>query len=125
VSSPRDGFSTRASRHTHKTTHAYRDGVKAHVAAEPDTGLVTGYDLTPGNTSDAETAPGLLEDEPGGIEVLGDSEDWGVSLYPDGKYKRMTRIWRCDNGVFYVEYDEVNPDGTRKRGEEDHEPILT
>jgi IS5 family transposase len=61
------------SRHTHKTDHAYRDGFKAHLAAEPDTGLVTGYDLTPGNTSDAETAPGLLDDEPDGIEVLGDS----------------------------------------------------
>jgi hypothetical protein len=61
------------SRHTHKTDHAYRDGFKAHVAAEPDTGLITGYDLTPGNTSDAQTAPGLLDDEPDGIEVLGDS----------------------------------------------------
>jgi hypothetical protein len=44
------------SRHTHKTAHAYRDGYKAHVAGEPDTGLVTGYDLTGGNTSDAEAA---------------------------------------------------------------------
>ena len=28
------------SRHTHKTPHHYRDGCKAHVCAEPDTGLV-------------------------------------------------------------------------------------
>jgi IS5 family transposase len=61
------------SRHTHKTNHTYRDGYKAHVSGEPETGLVTGYDLTPGNTSDAEAAPGLLEDEPAGTEVLGDS----------------------------------------------------
>jgi hypothetical protein len=61
------------SRHTHKTSHAYRDGYKAHLAAEPDTGLVTGYDLTPGNTSDAQAAPGLLEGEAEGTEVLGDS----------------------------------------------------
>ena len=26
----------------HKTRHAYRDGYKAHVAAEPETGLITG-----------------------------------------------------------------------------------
>lgn len=61
------------SRHAHKTSHTYRDGYKAHVAGEPDTGLVTGHELTPGNTSDAETAPGLLEGEPEGTEVLGDS----------------------------------------------------
>jgi IS5 family transposase len=61
------------SRHTHKTNHAYRDGYKAHVAGEPDTGLVTGCDLTPGNTSDAEAAPDLLDEEPPGTEVLGDS----------------------------------------------------
>ena len=29
------------SRHVHKTTHDYRDGYKAHVAVEPDTGLIT------------------------------------------------------------------------------------
>jgi IS5 family transposase len=61
------------SRHAHKTSHAYRDGYKAHVAAEPDTGLVTDCDLTPGNTGDAAAAPGLLDDEPQGTEVLGDS----------------------------------------------------
>jgi hypothetical protein len=31
-------------RHTHKTQHSYRDGYKAHVDGEPDTGLVTGND---------------------------------------------------------------------------------
>lgn len=29
-------------RHAHKTRRAYRDGFKAHVAAEPETGLITG-----------------------------------------------------------------------------------
>jgi IS5 family transposase len=61
------------SRHAHKTSHSYRDGYKAHVAIEPDTGLVTGYDLTAGNTGDAEAAPGLIDTEPAGTEVLGDS----------------------------------------------------
>jgi hypothetical protein len=54
----------------HKTQHAYRDGYKAHVAVEPDTGLVTGCELTAG---DAAAAPGLLDSEPAGTEVLGDS----------------------------------------------------
>lgn len=61
------------SRHTHKTSHSYRDGYKAHIAAEPETGLVTDCDLTPGNTADAGAAPGLVDDEPEGTEVLGDS----------------------------------------------------
>lgn len=61
------------SRHAHKTAHSYRDGFKAHVATEPDTGLVTDCDLTPGTTSDAQAAPGLIDEEPAGTEVLGDS----------------------------------------------------
>ena len=61
------------SRHAHKTRRAYRDGYKAHVAAEPDTGLVTACDIGPGNTGDAEAAPDLIADEPAGTEVLGDS----------------------------------------------------
>ena len=60
-------------RHVHKTQHSYRDGYKAHVAVEPDTGLITSCELTAGNTGDAEAAPGLLESEPAGTEVLGDS----------------------------------------------------
>jgi hypothetical protein len=60
-------------RHAHKTRRAYRDGYKAHVAAEPDTSLVTACDLGPGNVGDTDAAPGLLTDEPAGTEVLGDS----------------------------------------------------
>jgi hypothetical protein len=70
------------SRHTHKTAHAYRDGYKAHVATEPDTGLVTDCDLTPGNTSDAEVAPDLVDNEPEGTEVLGDSA-YGTGEFRD------------------------------------------
>jgi IS5 family transposase len=60
-------------RHVHKTQHSYRDGYKAHIAAEPDTGLITACALTAGNTGDAEAAAGLLVGEPAGTEVLGDS----------------------------------------------------
>ena len=61
-----------ASRHVHKTNHNYRDGFKAHLAAEPVTGLITAYDLTAGNVGDAQAAPGLLAGEEGPLEVQGD-----------------------------------------------------
>ena len=61
------------SRHTHKTAHSYRDGYKAHIAAEPRTGLITAADLTAGDVSDADAAMGLLQDEPAETVVLADS----------------------------------------------------
>lgn len=61
------------SRHVHKTVHNYRDGFKAHLAAEPETGLVTAYGLTAGNVGDAQAAPALIANEPEGVAVLGDS----------------------------------------------------
>jgi len=61
------------SRHVHKTTSNYRDGFKAHVGVEPDTGLITACELTAGNVGDAQAAPGLLAGELSPVEVLGDS----------------------------------------------------
>lgn len=60
-------------RHAHKTRRAYRDGYKAHVAAEPDTGLITACDVGAGNVGDTDAAPDLIAEEPSGTEVLGDS----------------------------------------------------
>jgi IS5 family transposase len=60
-------------RHAHKTRRAYSDGYKAHVAGEPDTGLVTACDIGPGNVGDTDAAPDLIANEPPGTEVLGDS----------------------------------------------------
>lgn len=60
-------------RHAHKTRRSYRDGYKAHVAAEPDTGLITACVIGPGNGGDADAGPGLVADEAAGTEVLGDS----------------------------------------------------
>ncbi len=61
------------SRHVHKTTSNYRDGFKAHIGIEPDTGLITACELTAGNVGDAQAAPGLLAAETDPVEVLGDS----------------------------------------------------
>ena len=61
------------SRHVHKSRSVYRDGYKAHLAVEPDTGLVTDCALTPGDVTDGDAAIGLIEDEPESLEVLADS----------------------------------------------------
>ena len=39
-------------RHMHKSRAKYRDGYKAHVAIEPETGFITACALTPANTAD-------------------------------------------------------------------------
>jgi hypothetical protein len=46
---------------------------KAHLAAEPESGLVTECALTAANLADGPTGVGLLATEPPGLEVLGDS----------------------------------------------------
>jgi len=60
-------------RHAHKTTADKRDGYKAHIAAEPASGLVTACALTAANVPDGSTGIGLLAGEQPGLEVLGDS----------------------------------------------------
>lgn len=61
------------SRHVHKTNHNYRDGFKAHFAAEPVTGIITAHALTAGNVGDAQAAPELLTAETERMEIQGDS----------------------------------------------------
>jgi IS5 family transposase len=60
-------------RHMHKSRSAYRDGYKAHVAVEPDTGIITAAALTPANAGDGPTGMAMLEIEHPGLEVLADS----------------------------------------------------
>ena len=71
-------------RHAHKTVARRQDGFKAHLAVEPDTGIVTGCQLTKASgagsgdavagidliAADATIAPAAERHEP--IEVLGD-----------------------------------------------------
>ncbi len=61
------------SRHVHKSVRGYRDGYKAHIAVEPETGLVTATALTPGNAPDGPTGVELLAGDEPGLEVLADS----------------------------------------------------
>lgn len=58
--------------HVHKNRATYTDGFKAHIAIEPDTGVITAHALTAGNTPDGPTGIGLLEGEEQ-VEVLADS----------------------------------------------------
>ena len=63
-------------RHAHKTVHRRQDGFKAHLAVEPDTGLITDCTLTKASgpeCSDAAIGPTLLADEPAPVQVLADS----------------------------------------------------
>jgi transposase len=60
-------------RHGHKSTAVRTDGFKAHLATEPDTGIVTAVKLTPANHADGPVGVALMADEPDGLEVLADS----------------------------------------------------
>jgi Transposase DDE domain/Transposase domain (DUF772) len=60
-------------RHTRKTSARKRDGYKGHLAAEPETGLVTECALTAATAPDGPTGVELLAEEQPGLEVLGDT----------------------------------------------------
>ena len=63
-------------RHVHKTVHHRQDGFKAHVAIEPDTGIVTDCALRQASGTDnheAVVGVEVLTGEDPGLEVLGDS----------------------------------------------------
>src|SRR5512133_2680488 len=60
-------------RHARKTSAARRDGYKGHIAAEPETGLVTQCALTAATAADGPTGVELLAAQQPGLEVLGDT----------------------------------------------------
>jgi IS5 family transposase len=60
-------------RHGHKSTSVRTDGFKAHLATEPDTGIVTAVKVTPANHPDGPVGVALMGGEPDGLEVLADS----------------------------------------------------
>ena len=63
-------------RHAHKTVHRRQDGFKAHLAVEPDTGIITECALTKASGSDNHEAIvglALLQAETEPVRVLGDA----------------------------------------------------
>ncbi len=51
-------------RHAHKTRSQRRDGYKAHIVAEPDTGTITAVEPTAADASDARVGARLLNTDP-------------------------------------------------------------
>ena len=63
-------------RHAHKTVHRRQDGFKAHIAVEPDTGIITDCAVTKATGSDNHegvVGAALLASETRRVRVLGDS----------------------------------------------------
>ena len=60
-------------RHMHKSRSSYRDGYKAHIAVEPETGIITASTLTAANVPDGPVGVDLLDGEDQGLTVLADS----------------------------------------------------
>jgi IS5 family transposase len=60
-------------RHMRKSRSEYRDGYKAHIAIEPETGLITAAALTPANIGDGPSGVELLAGESPGLMILGDA----------------------------------------------------
>lgn len=84
------------SRHMHKSRSSYRDGYKAHVAVEPDTGIITGCDLTPANHGDGPAGARLLADEDPGLDVLADSAYGSGPVraeLADGGHRAIIKPW--------------------------------
>ena len=80
-------------RHMHKSRSEYRDGYKAHLAIEPETGLVTAAALTPANAPDGPTGVALLDGEAPGLQVLADGAyGSGDTLAALGKAKHQRAI---------------------------------
>jgi IS5 family transposase len=89
-------------RHMHKSRSEYRDGYKAHIAIEPETGLVTATALTPATTADGPTGVDLLTGESPGLEILGDGAyGSGETLAALGKakHRRAIKPWPMSRAV--------------------------
>jgi IS5 family transposase len=78
-------------RHTRKSPEARRDGYRAHVAADPETGIITGEKLTRASGdegSDPAVAAGFVAGEAAGTggTAGGRREDGALAWYGDSAY---------------------------------------
>ena len=92
-------------RHMHKSVSEYRDGYKAHIAVEPETGLVTVCDLTPANVGDGPTGVALLSGEKPGLQVLADA------AYGSGEVRAMLRADRHTQAIKPIPLRRAIPGG--------------
>jgi len=73
-------------RHGHKTVARGFDGYKGHIAADPDSEIITATEVSAGNQGDAQTAAGLITDLlPDGETGQDGDKDW-PAVYGDAAY---------------------------------------
>ncbi len=92
-------------RHMHKSVSEYRDGYKAHLAVEPETGLITATTLTPANAGDGSTGVELLAGESPGLQVLADS------AYGSGAVRSALRDAHHDQAIKAIPLRPAVPGG--------------
>lgn len=95
-------------RHMHKSRSEYRDGYKAHIAIEPETGLITAAALTPANAADGPNGVALLAGEEPGLEVLADS------AYGSGQTRADLRAGRHTQTIKPIPLRSAVPGGFTK-----------
>lgn len=89
-------------RHMHKSNSQYRDGYKAHLAVEPETGIITGASMTAANAPDGATGVELLEDEEPGMCVLADSAYGSGQVRADleqAQHTQLIKPWPLSTAV--------------------------
>ncbi len=79
-------------RHMHKSRSSYRDGYKAHIAVEPETGIITASTLTPANIGDGPVGVELLDGEEPGLQILADSAYGSGPVRQDLKDAKHTAV---------------------------------
>jgi hypothetical protein len=107
-------------RHAHKTVHRRQDGFKAHLAVEPDTGLITQCRLTKASgagSHDAEAGIDLLTDESAPVEVLADSAyatGEALATFAETGHTPVVKPWPVQAAVpggFTIEDFDIDLDG--------------
>ena len=99
-------------RHGHKTSARGFGGYKGHIAADPDSEIITATQATPGNSGDAEVAESLLADLLAGDQDSATARDGGQSavpaagggqpaVYGDAAYGSGELIGRLDDAGIY------------------------
>jgi len=99
-------------RHGHKTSARGFDGYKGHLAADPDSEVITATQATPGNSGDAEVAERLLADLlPGDRDDVAGGDSGQVAapaagggrpaVYGDAAYGSGDLIGRLDDAGIY------------------------
>ena len=78
-------------RHGHKTASRGFDGYKGHIAADPDSEIITDTTVTAGNAGDASVATDLIEDLIDRDDIGGETDDatvYGDSAYGTGEFQQ-------------------------------------